>query len=251
MTDYATNARAQASAQDALAAIQSLTERLATLAPHAAPPTAPAQAYSTAHVAAPVNIARPSPAASAALARATTIAAKSAKYAKRYRRRGPVGMVVESFVGACSFIPYSAVALALRVLMAQLFFIAGQAMVAGPRIPIYAQDIFSTSFIVPLEVRASTFDMFMTQYAALPIPPAIGAYLASYGSFILPVLLVLGLATRFAAAGLLVMTAMIALVMPSALFTAHVFWAAILLVLISQGPGVFSLDHLIVKIAKR
>ena len=82
--------------------------------------------------------------------------------------------------------------------------------------------------------------MFMTQYAALPLPSMVAAYLASYAAFILPVLLVLGLATRAAAIGLLIMTAMIYLVMPSALMTALVFWAAVLLVLISQGPGVFS-----------
>ncbi|MBV9348532.1 MAG: DoxX family membrane protein [Pseudolabrys sp.] len=207
-----------------------------------------------------MQIARPSPAVAAALARSTTAAAKIAKShpvahsvagrARTWRRRSLPVLVVDGFISACATIPYSVVALALRVLMAQLFFIAGQTMISGPRIPIEFQDLFRTSLVLPFEVRASTFDMFMTQYAALPLPPVVAAYMASYAAFVLPVLLVLGLATRAAAIGLLVMTAMIYLVMPSALLTALIFWAAILLVLISQGPGVFSLDHVIAKLMR-
>ena len=46
----------------------------------------------------------------------------------------------------------------------------------------------------------------------------------------------LGFATRFAALGLLIMTALIQIyVMPEALWSVHVYWAAILLVLLSRG----------------
>jgi putative oxidoreductase len=65
-------------------------------------------------------------------------------------------------------------------------------------------------------------------------------------------MLVLGLGTRFAALGLLIMTATIQLfVMPEALWSAHIYWAAILLVLMSRGPGPISFDALIRYLARR
>jgi uncharacterized membrane protein YphA (DoxX/SURF4 family) len=39
--------------------------------------------------------------------------------------------------------------------------------------------------------------------------------------------------------------------MPQAFWTAHVYWASLLLVLISVGPGQISLDALIRRIARR
>ena len=78
------------------------------------------------------------------------------------------------------------------------------------------------------------------------------AYLLSYAEFILPICLVLGFATRFAALGLLIMTALIQIyVMPEALWSVHVYWAAILLVLLTRGAGQISVDHIIRFIARR
>jgi len=74
----------------------------------------------------------------------------------------------------------------------------------------------------------------------------------SYAEFILPIMLVLGLGTRFAALGLLIMTALIQIyVMPQALWSAHVYWASMLLVLLSLGAGQISVDHIIRLIARR
>jgi len=64
---------------------------------------------------------------------------------------------------------------------------------------------------------------------------------------VLPLLLILGLTSRFAAVGLLVMTLVIErLVFPDAAswWGSHVWWAAILLVIIARGPGTWSLDRL-------
>jgi len=88
--------------------------------------------------------------------------------------------------------------------------------------------------------------------ANLPIPSWIAAPVVSYAEFILPICLVLGFGARFAALGLLVMTVMIsAFVAPQALWTTHIYWAAILVVLMSLGPGVVSIDHLIRRLYKR
>jgi putative oxidoreductase len=61
--------------------------------------------------------------------------------------------------------------------------------------------------------------------------------------FIVPICLVLGLGTRFCAIVLLLMTAMIQWVTGAAA-SLHVYWISILLVLISLGPGLISVDHL-------
>ena len=195
---------------------------------------------------------RPSPAVAAALATSAAISARAAERARR--SRSVVGLMVDSFVSACSFIPYALVALALRLVMARLFFLDGQTRIEGPRFPLNVQDFlqgFDFSVVLPLQVKAQTFGAFMN-YSALPVPPVLAAYLVSYAEFILPIMLVLGLGTRFAALGLLVMTALIQIyVMPEALWTAHVYWAAILMVLLSRGAGQISIDHIIRFIARR
>jgi putative oxidoreductase len=61
----------------------------------------------------------------------------------------------------------------------------------------------------------------------------------------LPALLIIGLATRLSALGLLVMTAVIQIfVYPDAWMT-HGLWAAPLLAVVARGPGRWSLDHLL------
>ena len=195
----------------------------------------------------PASIVRPSVAAGLA-----TSAAISARAAERARRsRSVVGLMVDSFVSACSFIPYALVALALRLAMARVFFLDGQTKIEGPRYVLSVMD-FDFSVVLPLQVKAETFTAFLTQYAALPVPPVLAAYLVSYAEFALPIMLVLGFGTRMAALGLLIMTALIQIyVMPGALWTVHVYWAAILLVLLSRGAGQISVDALIRFIARR
>jgi putative oxidoreductase len=152
-----------------------------------------------------------------------------------------------AIVAICRVLPYALVALGLRFLIARVFFLSGQAKIAGPAIPI---SLFNRSgdfsIVLPAEIKPSTFELFQTQYAALPIPPTIAAYLFTYAEFVLPICLVLGFATRLSALALLIMTALVQVyVMPEALWTTHVYLFAILLVLISVGPGAISLDALI------
>ena len=56
-------------------------------------------------------------------------------------------------------------------------------------------------------------------------------------------MILLGLGTRFAALGLLVMTAVIQLLVYPGAWPTHGVWAAVLLWLMALGPGVVSLDH--------
>jgi putative oxidoreductase len=76
------------------------------------------------------------------------------------------------------------------------------------------------------------------------LPPDVAAYMATAAENVLSVLLIAGLASRLSAAGLLVMTAVIQSVYPSG-WPEHVLWAAALLVVVTRGPGVVSVDHLL------
>jgi putative oxidoreductase len=236
MADIAASTRRPAASGSGETAMARLADRLAAMTP---PPLDLSAA----------SIVRPSPAVTAALATSRAISARAAERARR--SRSVIGLTVDSFVSACAFMPYALVALALRLVMARLFFHDGQTRISGPRFSLSVYN-FDFPVVLPLQVKTETFGAFLTQYAAVPLPPVLGAYLVSYAEFILPIMLVLGLGTRFAALGLLIMTALIDVsVVPQALWTAHIYWAAILMVLLSLGAAQISFDHVIRFIAKR
>jgi putative oxidoreductase len=157
-------------------------------------------------------------------------------------------------VSIIAAIPYALVALGLRLIMARVFFLSGQAKIDGPRsIPI-RPGIGDLEFtvILPAEIKDATFRMFEAQYAQLPISPTVTAYLFTYAEFVLPICLVLGFATRLSALVLLAMTVLMQIyVAPEALWTVHIYLFAILMVLMSVGPGAISLDALIRAIYRR
>jgi putative oxidoreductase len=71
--------------------------------------------------------------------------------------------------------------------------------------------------------------------------PAVMAFLSGCGEITFPVLLVVGLATRFAALGLLLMTLIVELTIPTG-WPMHITWAAMALGIMAGGPGRFSID---------
>ena len=77
----------------------------------------------------------------------------------------------------------------------------------------------------------------------LPIPDVL-AWLDSIAEIVLPILLVVGLATRFSSLGLLVMTGVIQLVVPDGWANFHLPWAAVAVAIVALGAGPLSLDHL-------
>lgn len=79
---------------------------------------------------------------------------------------------------------------------------------------------------------------------ALPAPHLM-AFLSSCGEILFPIMLVLGLGTRFAALGILAMTAIIQLTIPDGWENFHLPWAAMALAIVNYGPGKISLDQLI------
>lgn len=95
-----------------------------------------------------------------------------------------------------------------------------------------------------LQMSDTTVFLFQEEYG-MPFPEITGL-LATYAEHFFPILLVLGLATRFGAAGLLGMTLVIQFfVYPEAWWSVHIIWVALALVLITRGGGLFSLDKLV------
>ncbi len=80
-----------------------------------------------------------------------------------------------------------------------------------------------------------------------PFPaPAVVAFASGSAEIILPILLVIGLATRLSALGLLVMTLIVELTVPEG-WPIHLTWAAMALGIMAWGPGQISLDHVLAK----
>ncbi len=98
-----------------------------------------------------------------------------------------------------------------------------------------------------------TFDnqifLFEFEHPVPGIPADIAAYMATSGELILPVLLALGLFSRFAAAGLLIMTAIIEFTYLHS--THHVIWAILASSIFIKGPGTFSLDAALLKVLRK
>lgn len=141
---------------------------------------------------------------------------------------------------------YAPVGLALRALIARVFFQSGQEKILGPTLSLPLPDGTAFSFVLPQDLKPSTFDLFETQFTALPFPPVVAAYVFTYAEFLLPICLVLGFASRFSALLLLAMTLLIQVyVAPDAFWTAHAYLIAILAVLISVGPGAASADAIL------
>lgn len=108
----------------------------------------------------------------------------------------------------------------------------------------------------PTQINSSAKYLFSQEYklhvfgAAYDLPyPEILAHFAALGEVVLPVLLVIGLFSRFAGLGLLVMTCVIQLVYPEG-WTLHVQWGLAALIIFICGPGMFSLDAGIRKLIK-
>ncbi|MBI4486876.1 MAG: DoxX family protein [Acidobacteria bacterium] len=93
--------------------------------------------------------------------------------------------------------------------------------------------------------------LFEDEYQVPLLDPTLAARMAMFNELTFPVLLFVGLATRFATLPLLGMIAVIqTFVYPNA-WTDHLFWASTLVFLLTRGPGPLSVDHLIEQLVKK
>lgn len=101
----------------------------------------------------------------------------------------------------------------------------------------------------PTQVNESAILLFTEEFKLhvfgeqIPFPyPALTAHLVALAEVTLPALLVIGLLSRLSAFGLLIMTLVIQLTVPSG-WAVHLTWAAMALTVVSYGGGRFALDQ--------
>ena len=119
---------------------------------------------------------------------------------------------------------------------------------------LYLASVFWKSGMVRFRDWSNgTFDnqifLFELEHPVPGIPPEPAAYLTMGAEIVLPILLVLGLFGRFAAAGLLIMTAVIEFTYGH--FYSHILWAFLAGMLFIKGPGKLSLDTFLLKFIRK
>ncbi len=105
--------------------------------------------------------------------------------------------------------------------------------------------VFWNSAMAKLANWETTLSLFADEYQLPFLPPEFAACVATSIEISTPVLLVLGLLTRPVALILLGMTTIIEIFVYPLAWPTHIQWAAMLLVLLCRGPGMLSLDHVI------
>jgi putative oxidoreductase len=130
--------------------------------------------------------------------------------------------------------PVSLTTLVLRVALALPFLRAGQTDWDG---------WFDLSFGVKARFADLRLHWFGAEY---PFPqPDLMALAAGVAEVALPALLIVGLGTRYAALGLLIMTGVIQLTFPDGWANFHLYWASLALAILTFGPGKIALDYVL------
>lgn len=113
---------------------------------------------------------------------------------------------------------------------------------------LWVAKVFFMSGLTKIKSWDTTLMLFEYEYAVPLINFKLAAFLATGAELLLPVLLVVGLAGRFSAAGLFILNIVAAISYPDispAGINDHYFWGAMLLVIMAYGSGKLSLDHII------
>ena len=110
--------------------------------------------------------------------------------------------LIDWAIGLFSSIPNSLIALIGRFSIAAIFWKSGQTKIEG-----FAIDLISGEFSLGWpSLSDSAIALFQEEYRLPLIPPELAAPLAAFAEHFFPVLILIGLATRFSALALLVMT---------------------------------------------
>jgi putative oxidoreductase len=133
-------------------------------------------------------------------------------------------LVLERAKALLDSVPYTLLALPLRLGAAAVFWNSAQAKLAN---------------------WDTTIELFTDEYKVPLLSPELAANMALGIELAMPVLLVLGLLTRAAALVLLGMTAVIEIFVYPLAWPTHIQWAAMLLMLLCRGAGALSLDHVV------
>ena len=138
--------------------------------------------------------------------------------------RSPIVAAVKTALRLLDSVPYTFLALPLRVGAAAVFWLSAQSHLAN---------------------WDTTLELFSDEYKVPLLPSDLAAYMAVAIEATTPFLLVTGFLTRVAALVLLGMTTVIEVFVYPLAWPTHIQWAAMLLMLLCRGPGKISVDYLI------
>lgn len=144
-------------------------------------------------------------------------------------------------------IPHSLIALLARFSLAMTFWLSGQTKIEG----LVLDPINGTIELGVPRVAASALELFRSEYAVPLLPADAAASITAFAEHLLPLLLLVGLGSRFAALALLVITLVIQVFVYPGAFPTHGLWATAILYIMARGAGVISLDHLIASGTRR
>ena len=105
---------------------------------------------------------------------------------------------------------------------------------------LYMAWVFFKAGLVKIGDWDSTLLLFEYEYAVPVLSYEVAAYLGTFGELFFPLLLALGIVTRFSAAALSVVN-IVAVIsytdMPAAAYNVHVIWGILLLIVVFRGAG--------------
>ena len=122
------------------------------------------------------------------------------------------------------------------------------APLADLAVRLWVAAVFFRSGLVKIRSWDTTLLLFENEYQVPLLSPELAAYVGTGAELVLPVLLALGLAGRFAAAALFVFNIVAVISYPeleAAGLDQHAVWGILLLVTLARGPGALSLDRLL------
>ncbi|HXZ08405.1 MAG TPA: DoxX family protein [Paraburkholderia sp.] len=151
------------------------------------------------------------------------------------RAKGPLEFLIRTIVEQIQRIAWLLAPPILRIALALPFFRSGLTRWDG-FLSLSPATLFLFENQFKLHIFGSAYDF--------PAPDTL-ALLVAMAEITLPVLLIVGLATRLAALALLIMTGVIQLVFPDGWANFHLYWASLALGIMALGPGPLSLDHVI------
>lgn len=151
----------------------------------------------------------------------------------------PLARMAMVAMGAFRRIPNSLVAFVARFSISAVFWTSGQTKIEGLAINFVSGD-FTLGWP---RLSDSALDLFRDEYRLPLIPPELAAPMAASAEHLFPILILIGLGTRFSALALLGMTLVIQIFVYPGAYATHGTWAAVLLYLMVHGPGALSVDH--------
>ena len=156
---------------------------------------------------------------------------------------------MSSFLRRCqALLQDSLIPLLARTGLAATFWLSGQSKVEGLVLDILGGT--PPELGVP-HITRSAVALFATEYRLPFLPPETAALLAAGAEHIFPVLLILGLATRFSALALAGMTMVIQVFVYPDAWPVHATWLTAQMYLLAYGGGQYSLDNLLRRTYRR